>query len=92
MRYDLQVVALAPDAVAPDAVQAVSCLVEALHQFTLQGSAFLYEASVAALLATLMHLSRSPAQLAILTGALSWRMLCPSFLLLGFYSMCIWHC
>jgi hypothetical protein len=63
-----QVVALAPDAVAPDAVQAVSCLVEALHQFSLQGSAFLYEASVAAMLGVLLRLSQSPAYLAILTG------------------------
>ena len=64
----VQIVELAPEAVAPDAVQAVSCLIEALHLFTLHGSSFLYEASVATILDVLMRLSQSGAYLAIIAG------------------------
>ena len=68
MRCSSQIVELAPEAVAPDAVQAVSCLVEALHLFTLHGSSFLYEASVSSILDVLMYLSQSKAYLALIAG------------------------
>jgi hypothetical protein len=62
--------ATAPDwAVAPDAVQAVSCLVEALHLYMCRGKSFLYDAGTEAVLDVLMHLSHSPSYLMIITGA-----------------------
>lgn len=54
--------------VAADSVQAISCLIEALYQFTLQGKNFLYESSVEGILHVLHHLSQSPTYLAIITG------------------------
>jgi hypothetical protein len=54
--------------VASDSVQAISCLIEALYHFTLQGRHFLYESSVEGVLHILMHLAHSPTYLAIITG------------------------
>ena len=53
---------------APDAVQAVSCLVEALHLYVSRGKNFLYDAGTQAVLDVLMHLSQSPSYLKIIIG------------------------
>ena len=55
-------------AIAPDAVQAISCLVEALHLYVSRGKGFLYDAGAEAVLDVLMHLSQSPSYLMIITG------------------------
>ena len=57
-------------AVAPDSVQAISCLVTALNLYNLQGRDFMYESSVEGVLHVLKHLGQSPAYLGIICGAL----------------------
>jgi hypothetical protein len=54
--------------VAPDSVQAVSCMVTALNLFNIHGKDFLYESSVEGILHVLKHLGQSPAYLGIITG------------------------
>ena len=54
--------------VAPDSVQAVSCLVTALNLYNAHGRDFLYESSVEGILHVLRHLGQSPAYLGIVTG------------------------
>ena len=54
--------------VAPDSVQAVSCLVTALNLYNVHGRDFLYESSVEGILHVLRHLGQSPAYLGIVTG------------------------
>lgn len=56
--------------VAPDSVQAVSCMVTALNLFNVNGKDFLYESSVEGVLHVLKHLGQSPAYLGIIAGAL----------------------
>ena len=54
--------------VAPDSVQAVSCLVTALNLYNMHGKDFLYESSVEGILHVLKHLGQSPAYLGIVAG------------------------
>jgi len=55
-------------AVAPDSVQAISCMITALNLYNIHGKDFLYESSVEGVLHVLKHLGQSPAYLGIISG------------------------
>lgn len=54
--------------VAPDSVQAVSCMVTALNLYNIHGKDFIYESSVEGVLHVLKHLGQSSAYLGIICG------------------------
>ena len=54
--------------IAKDSVQAISCLVEALHLFNTTGRHLLYETSVLGILLILQHLGQNQSYLTIITG------------------------
>ena len=55
-------------AVAPDSVQAISCMVTALNLYNIHGKDFIYESSVEGVLHVLKHLGQSSAYLGIICG------------------------
>ncbi|CAL8467978.1 g7516 [Coccomyxa elongata] len=54
--------------IAKDSVQAISCLIEALHLFNTNGKHLLYETSVLGILLILQHLAQNQTYLTIITG------------------------
>ena len=54
--------------VAPDSVQAISCMVTALNLYNIHGKDFIYETSVEGVLHVLKHLGQSSAYLGIICG------------------------
>ncbi len=57
--------------IAKDSVQAISCLIEALHLFNTNGKHLLYETSVLGILLVLQHLAQNQTYLTIITGGQS---------------------
>ncbi len=54
--------------VAPDSVQAISCMVTALNLYNIHSKDFIYESSVEGVLHVLKHLGQSSAYLGIICG------------------------
>lgn len=71
--------------IAKDSVQAISCLIEALHLFNTNGKHLLYETSVLGILLILQHLAQNQSYLTIITGRHPW-LLCQSALWLSLVS------